>query len=98
MRNAVKISVILSFLSVFLIAIIIITVSTSKTDKPIVDDGYYMKSLNNTVALYKDEDIIKIYDGIVVDTLPITDRQLLERGIHYKSIADADSAAEDYDG
>ncbi len=51
-----------------------------------------------TVVLYKDRDIVKVYDGIVVDTLPITDRDLLERGIHYENITEADMAAEDYDG
>lgn len=98
MRSTIKTSLILTFLSIFLVIVIIAAILLSKSTTPEKETGYYMKSLNNTVVLYKDRDIVKVYDGIVVDTLPITDRDLLERGIHYENITDADMAAEDYDG
>ncbi len=61
-------------------------------------DLYYMKAKENTVALYKDDVLIKTYDGIVLDTLPIEDREKLKTGIEFESLEEADRSAEDYDG
>ena len=98
MHSTVKTPLILTFISVFLVILLYTIVFFEKNSELPSESGYYMKSLNNTVVLYKDDVIVKVYDGIVVDTLPIADRDLLSRGIHYKNLAEADSAAEDYDG
>lgn len=98
MHSTVKTPLILTFLTVFLVLLLYLVVFLTKTVKTPDESGYYMKSLNNTVVLYKDDAIIKVYDGIIVDTLPSADRDLLKKGIHYKNIAEADIAAEDYDG
>ena len=98
MHSTIKTPLILTFLSIFAVILIYAIVFLTKYNKPVDESGYYMKSLNNTVVLYKDDAIVKVYEGIVVDTLPLADRDLLSKGIHYENISDADSAAEDYDG
>lgn len=98
MHSTIKTSLILTFISIFLVLLLFFIVFLTRTGKTPDESGYYMKSLNNTVVLYKDDTIIKVYDGIILDTLPTADRDLLNKGIHYQNIADADTAAEDYDG
>jgi len=80
-----------------ILGITILSLNNNKNEK-IKKDVYIMKSVNNTVALYKNEDLIKVYDRIVVDTLPVNDRLLLEKGIEFSSESEATLAAEDYDG
>lgn len=98
MHSTIKTPLILTFISVFFVVLLYTVVFFTKNTEIKDESGYYMKSLNNTVVLYKDDVIVKVYDGIVVDTLPIADRDLLSRGVHYKNLAEADTAAEDYDG
>ena len=86
---------IVSFLAIMILLLIVYFFAPPYKEEPI---GYYMKSINNTVALYRGEQIIKIYDGIVVDTLPTADRSRLKEGIYYETVESADIAAEDYDG
>lgn len=98
MRSTIKTSLILSFITVFFVFLILAIMLLNENRNNEAETGYYMKSLNNTVVLYKNDEIVKVYDGIVLDLLPITDRDLLDKGIHYESVAEADAAAEDYDG
>ncbi|MBO4433103.1 MAG: BofC C-terminal domain-containing protein [Clostridia bacterium] len=60
--------------------------------------SYILRNDNGTVALYKDGEIITVYDGIAVDSLPAEDRARLSEGITIDSIDDAQSIIEDYDG
>lgn len=98
MRSGIKTPLILTFITIFMVLLLYLIIFLTKSNQTPSESGYYMKSLNNTVVLYKDDNIIKVYDGIILDTLPTLDRNLLDKGIHYKTIADADTAAEDYDG
>ena len=59
---------------------------------------YTLKSYRNCVALYKNEEIIEIYDDIVLSNLPEKDKDNLKNGIEFESIADVDCALKDYDG
>ena len=61
-------------------------------------DKYLLKAKDDVVALYLGEDIIKIYNGIIVSNLPAYDRELLETGIEFSDKSAAEIAAEDYDG
>lgn len=61
-------------------------------------DKYSLKAYKNTVALYKGEKLMEIYDGIVLDTLPEADRYALENGIDFDDLNEVRSAVEDYDG
>ena len=98
MNSTIKIPLTVICISVFLVLLLFSMIIFTKSENAAENSGYYMKSLNNTVVLYKDDTIIKVYDGIIVDTLPTSDRDLLNKGIYYENIADADIAAEDYDG
>ncbi len=59
--------------------------------------NYTLKSYKNTVALYNGEEIIKIYNNIVLNTLPEKDIQNFNAGISVATQAHAESYLEDYD-
>ena len=68
-----------------------------RTDK-VQNTFYTLKDYNGTVALFKDNEIISIYDGVILSTLPLADRQKFSNGIIIKNPDEAESIMEDYDG
>ena len=67
--------------------------SESKTDEP-----WILQSYGNNVALYNGENVIEVYGGIVLDTLPEADKRMLDNGISFLTKEEAVMAIEDYDG
>lgn len=57
-----------------------------------------LREYNNSVALFRGKEIIKIYDEIVISVLPESDRKLLKMGIVIDSEEQLNSIIEDYDG
>ena len=60
--------------------------------------SYTLKERNGTVALYKGENLLTVYDGVVLSSLPIEDRVRFSEGISVENPEEADSIIEDYDG
>lgn len=56
-----------------------------------------LKLYDNTLCLFENREIVKKYE-VNPSVLPGEDLGILSRGITVKSIAEADSIAEDYDG
>lgn len=83
-------------LTVVASALIVLAGLKSKADNDV--EKYSLKAYKNTVALYKGEKLMEIYDGIVLDTLPEADRYALEDGIDFDDLNAVRSAVEDYDG
>lgn len=82
-------------LSVSAILIAIGFAIKNKRDNP---DLWVLHSYGNNVALYNGENIIEVYGTISLDTLPESDKRLLDNGIVFQSREEAQSAIEDYDG
>lgn len=61
------------------------------------EDIYTLKSYKNTVALYKNDEILEIYSDIVLNTLPETDIFLLSKGIVIENYSEINRILEDYD-
>jgi len=59
--------------------------------------NYTLKAYKNTVALYNEDEIINIYDNIVLNTLPKNDIQNFNNGISFSSITQAEIYLEDFD-
>lgn len=57
---------------------------------------WQLKAEDNNIALYKNEELIEIFDDIYVDVLPKADREELKNGISFETRSDAMKAAEDY--
>jgi hypothetical protein len=57
-----------------------------------------LKERNGTIALYKGNKIVKIYDEIVISVLPKNDQEALYSGIIIKNEDHLNSIIEDYDG
>lgn len=60
--------------------------------------SYTLKGYNGAVALYENEEVITVYEGVVLSGLPYSDRLKLDEGIKVKSPEEADSLIEDFDG
>lgn len=80
------------------IASLIITVSVVVKNKIEEPKAWVLHSYGNNVALYNGENIVEVYGTIVIDTLPETDRRLLDNGIAFPTKKEAVNALEDYDG
>lgn len=57
---------------------------------------WQLKAVENNIALYRNEELIEIFDDIYVDVLPKADREELENGIAFETRSDAVKATEDY--
>lgn len=57
---------------------------------------WQLKTLDNNIALYNNDELVEIFDDILVDVLPDADRKELENGIAFDTQSDAISAIEDY--
>ena len=49
-------------------------------------------------SLSINEEIIEIYDNIILNNLPPKDKEILLNGISFNNISDVDTALQDYDG
>ena len=84
---------ILVFISVFLIILYFINVYQA-IDTSI---NYTLKSYKNTVALYQNNQLVKTYDSIVLNTLPEKDIQNFNNGISVTTPTQAEIYLEDFD-
>lgn len=85
---------ILTFIAVFLL--ILYFINDYQNTRTSVN--YVLKSYKNTVALYNGEEIVQIYNNIVLNTLPEKDIINFNNGISVTTPAQAEVILEDYDG
>lgn len=85
---------ILIFVAVFMI--ILYFINDYQTNQQ--NTNYTLKSYKNTVALYKDDELIKVYSDIVLNTLPEKDIQNFNSGITVSTPTQAEALLEDFDG
>ena len=86
---------ILIFLSILLFVFKIDEHDSTAT--PITDINYTIKSYKNTVALYHGDEIIEIYNNIVLNTLPPEDIKNFNSGIPVYTPAQAELYLEDFE-
>ena len=84
---------ILIFFSLFIITLYFIG-NYQSTDTSV---KYTLKSYKNTVALYNGEEIVKIYNNIVLNTLPEKDIQSFNDGISITTPTQAEIYLEDFE-
>lgn len=79
-------------LAVIIASILVINYSRENNSNPILkEDG-------GQVKLFRNGNVIAIYDDIVIDILPQKDREALKKGIEIKNEEELLSIIEDYDG
>lgn len=83
----------LTFISAFVIILYFVNDYQSTSTSV----NYTLKAYKNTVALYNGEEIVKIYNNIVLNTLPEKDIQSFNNGISVATPAHAEILLEDYD-
>ncbi len=79
-------------LAVIIGSMLIINYSRENSKNPI------LKEENGQVKLFRNGNVIAIYDDIVIDILPQKDREALKNGIEIKSEEELMAIIEDYDG
>ncbi len=62
------------------------------------DNTLVLKENNGQVVLFKGTEIITVYDTIIVDVLPDSDKEALKKGITIENEEQLLSIIEDYDG
>ena len=80
------------------IIVIIVTAGFAAGDKMDSPRGCVLKAYRNTVALFVDGELEKVYSDIVLDTLPEQDIYQLKNGIAFDKREEAERAIEEYDG
>lgn len=83
----------LIFISVFILILFFISEYQNTEDST----AYMLKSYRNTVALYKNDQLIQTYDHIVLNTLPEKDIQSFNSGISVTTQTAAEAYLEDFD-
>lgn len=63
-----------------------------------ISQTYTLIFENGTVNLYKNNQLLKRYENISFDSLPLTDRDNLSSGINLKTMEDVMQIIEDFDG
>lgn len=82
----------------FTLVLTVILISIAYRSEKAADSHYILKSHNETVALYRGDEVVTVYDGIVLSTLPYADRARFNEGIAVQNPDDAQIIIEDYDG
>ena len=85
-------------ISAVLITILMCFGISFKADTNSSTDALMLKTHKNTVALYRNGQIVKIYDQIVLNTLPHVDKLKFNQGIPIEDIQKIDEILQDYDG
>ena len=67
------------------------------SNKNPTDTVYTLKSYRNTVALYQNENLIEIFDSVVLNTLPQKDVQNFNNGIVFDTKEQAEIFLEDFE-
>lgn len=80
------------------IIVIIVTAGFAAGEKKDSPRGCVLKAYRNTVALFVDGELERVYSDIVLDTLPEQDIYQLKNGIAFDTKEEAERAIEDYDG
>lgn len=81
-------------LTITIASVIVSFIKVSANNSP----PLILKEKNGTVALYKGNKIIRIYDEIVISVLPKSDQEALYSGIIIKNEEQLNAIIEDYDG
>lgn len=61
-------------------------------------DKYVLASYRNTVALFKNGEVVEVYNDVVLSSLPKCDQDMFSKGIEIKNTDEVSSLLEDYDG
>ena len=85
-------------ISAVLITILMCFGISFKADTNSSTDALMLKTHKNTVALYRNGQLVKIYDQIVLNTLPHVDKLKFNQGIPIEDIHKIDEILQDYDG
>lgn len=80
---------------IFIFTLILYLINDCQSAKTSVN--YTLKSYKNTVALFNGEEIVEIYNNVVLNTLPEKGIQNFNSGITVATRAQAEAYLEDFD-
>ena len=83
---------------VFTLVLTTLLIIIAYRNAPVKEESYMLKSFEGTAALFRGDEVITVYDGVVISALPLSDRQRFDNGITVSTPDDAQSIIEDYDG
>ena len=94
-KNIILIAVIL----ISIVSIVAITSYADSREKELSEASpYILKVYDNSIAAYKNDKVVEIFDSVNYSALPEYDRNQLKKGISFDTIDEIYIAVEDYDG
>ena len=88
---------ILTFAVLITLTFIIASLSNNNVTQQ-SDDTLVLKENNGQVVLFEGTQVLRVYDTIIIDVLPDSDKEALKRGITIENEEQLLSIIEDYDG
>lgn len=81
-----------------LLIILLIVTSVAVKNQKNPQNNWVVRSVEDTVVLMNNGEVVEVFNDIVLDTLPNEDKKHLEMGLHFLTKDEALTAIEDYDG
>lgn len=88
---------ILTFAVLITLTFIIASLSNNNVTQQ-SDDTLVLKENNGQVVLFEGTQILRVYDTIIIDVLPDSDKEALKKGITIENEEQLLSIIQDYDG
>ena len=98
MKNKSKIYLCTIIVVTLCLSSIIVSLGFVAENKSKNPTKWVLHSYGNNVALYNGNEIIEVYGSVLLDTLPPSDKHMLDMGIVFSTREEAMLAIEDYDG
>lgn len=93
-----RLYVLILFVSLFFLAFVFLICSVVIMKKGRNEPNIYkLMAYENNVALYRNEELILVYDEIVLNSLPEYDQESFKKGIIVSEINKIDEIIEDYE-
>lgn len=97
-KNIDKRYIVVGILLIIFLLLIVSVCTLAVKEQTENTDNWIIRSLEDTVVLMNNGEVVEVFGDIMVDSLPNEDREHLEKGISFLTKDEALMAIEDYDG
>lgn len=92
-----RLIIMLSLISLSIITVITAVFVTLNKNTNKLTQEYRLIAYENNIALFKNDELIKIFDEVVLNSLPKYDQESFKKGIIVSEINKIDEIIEDYE-
>ena len=92
-----RLIIMVSLISLSIITVITAVIITLNKNANKLTPEYRLIAYENNIALFKNDELIKIFDEVVLNSLPKYDQESFKKGIIVSEINKIDEIIEDYE-